>query len=135
MCFWLLKKTNPIRYRNATIAQKNRMPALWANNPCTLYHRVGYKNCCFVHVALVPEMGSPGEQKTKPTQHSVKQMRALGEYTVCAPYSTPGMCCYSPIWMEMQGSLGIRIDIPMVPAFTPRMLYGSGSCPLVPGDV
>ncbi|CAM9714690.1 unnamed protein product, partial [Laminaria digitata] len=43
-----------------------------------LQGRVGYKNCCFVHVALVPEMGSPGEQKTKPTQHSVKQMRALG---------------------------------------------------------
>lgn len=33
-----------------------------------------------MHVALVPEMGSPGEQKTKPTQHSVKQMRALGEF-------------------------------------------------------
>lgn len=45
--------------------------------------RVGYKNCCFVHVALVPELGSPGEQKTKPTQHSVKQMRGLGKYPPC----------------------------------------------------
>ena len=58
-----------------------------------LCHRVGYKNCCFVHVALVPEMGSPGEQKTKPTQHSVKQMRALGEKLVTwymnAPCSVP----------------------------------------------
>ncbi|CAM9315818.1 unnamed protein product [Phaeothamnion confervicola] len=43
-----------------------------------LQDRVGYKNCCFVHVSLVPVVGSPGEQKTKPTQHSVKQMRALG---------------------------------------------------------
>lgn len=43
------------------------------------FSRVGYKNCCFVHVSLVPSLGSPGEQKTKPTQHSVKQMRALGE--------------------------------------------------------
>eukprot|EP00903_Cladosiphon_okamuranus_P006608 g6455.t1 len=43
-----------------------------------LQDRVGYKNCCFVHVSLVPSLGSPGEQKTKPTQHSVKQMRALG---------------------------------------------------------
>jgi CTP synthase len=40
--------------------------------------RVGYKNCCFVHVSLVPTIGSSCEQKTKPTQHSVKQMRALG---------------------------------------------------------
>ncbi|CAM9329113.1 unnamed protein product [Ectocarpus fasciculatus] len=43
-----------------------------------LQDRVGYKNCCFVHVSLVPSLGSPGEQKTKPTQHSIKQMRALG---------------------------------------------------------
>ncbi|CAM9715714.1 unnamed protein product, partial [Chrysoparadoxa australica] len=43
-----------------------------------LQERVGYKNCCFVHVSLVPVIGSPGEQKTKPTQNSVKQMRALG---------------------------------------------------------
>ena len=50
-----------------------------------LCRRVGYKNCCFVHVALVPEMGSPGEQKTKPTQHSVKQMRALGEKIATMP--------------------------------------------------
>lgn len=41
--------------------------------------RVGYKNMCFVHVSLVPTVGGvPGEQKTKPTQHSVKQMRELG---------------------------------------------------------
>lgn len=49
---------------------------------CLLLDRVGYKNCCFVHVALMPELGSPGEQKTKPIQHSVKQMRALGERIV-----------------------------------------------------
>ena len=43
-----------------------------------LQTRVGYKNCCFVHVSMVPVVGSPGEQKTKPTQHSVKEMRSLG---------------------------------------------------------
>uniref|UniRef100_A0A7S3V5J1 CTP synthase (glutamine hydrolyzing) n=1 Tax=Chaetoceros debilis TaxID=122233 RepID=A0A7S3V5J1_9STRA len=40
--------------------------------------QVGYKNMCFVHVSLVPVLGSPPEQKTKPTQHSVAQMRQLG---------------------------------------------------------
>jgi CTP synthase len=35
-----------------------------------LQDRVGYKNCCFLHVSMVPAVG--GEQKTKPTQHSVR---------------------------------------------------------------
>jgi len=43
-----------------------------------LQEKVGYKNLCFVHVSLIPVLGSPSEQKTKPTQHSVKQMRELG---------------------------------------------------------
>jgi len=43
-----------------------------------LQENIGYKNMCFVHVSLVPVLGSPSEQKTKPTQHSVKQMMSLG---------------------------------------------------------
>lgn len=38
--------------------------------------RVGHSNICFVHVSLVPVVGSVGEQKTKPTQHSVKELRS-----------------------------------------------------------
>ena len=40
--------------------------------------RVGSENICFVHVSLVPVMGPVGEQKTKPTQHSVRELRGLG---------------------------------------------------------
>ncbi|MCP2507519.1 MAG: CTP synthase (glutamine hydrolyzing) [Candidatus Thalassarchaeaceae archaeon] len=40
--------------------------------------RVGKENICFVHVSLVPVMGPVGEQKTKPTQHTVKELRGLG---------------------------------------------------------
>jgi len=40
--------------------------------------RVGRENISFVHVSLVPVMGPVGEQKTKPTQHSVKELRGLG---------------------------------------------------------
>ena len=43
-----------------------------------LQEHLGYKNMCFVHVSLVPVLGSPSEQKTKPTQHSVKTMMQLG---------------------------------------------------------
>jgi len=40
--------------------------------------RVGQDNVCFVHVSLIPVMGPVGEQKTKPTQHTVKELRGLG---------------------------------------------------------
>ncbi len=41
-------------------------------------HDVGRAGCVFVHVTLVPYIAAAGELKTKPTQHSVKELRALG---------------------------------------------------------
>lgn len=41
-------------------------------------HELGRKNVFFVHVSLVPFMGASGEQKTKPTQHSVAALRSIG---------------------------------------------------------
>lgn len=43
-----------------------------------LCYRVGPGNFCLVHVSLVPVLGVVGEQKTKPTQHSVRELRGLG---------------------------------------------------------
>jgi CTP synthase len=40
--------------------------------------RVGKENFCCIHVSLVPVLGSVGEQKTKPTQMSVRELRKLG---------------------------------------------------------
>jgi len=40
--------------------------------------KVGRDNICFVHVSLVPVVGSVGEQKTKPTQQSVRTLMGLG---------------------------------------------------------
>lgn len=40
--------------------------------------REGRENILFIHVSLVPVLGSVGEQKTKPTQHSVKELRSIG---------------------------------------------------------
>ena len=48
--------------------------------------RVGSNNICFLHVSLVPVIGVVGEQKTKPTQHSVKELMASGiqpDFLVC----------------------------------------------------
>jgi CTP synthase len=39
---------------------------------------VGRENCCFIHIALVPYMAAAGELKTKPVQHSVKELRTVG---------------------------------------------------------
>ncbi|XP_047308409.1 CTP synthase-like [Impatiens glandulifera] len=41
-------------------------------------YRVGSGNFCLIHVSLVPVLNVVGEQKTKPTQHSVKGLRSLG---------------------------------------------------------
>ncbi|WOL01483.1 hypothetical protein Cni_G10199 [Canna indica] len=41
-------------------------------------YRVGPGNFCLVHVSLVPILNVVGEQKTKPTQHSVRGLRGLG---------------------------------------------------------
>ncbi|KAB1643876.1 CTP synthase [Gulosibacter chungangensis] len=41
-------------------------------------HELGRNNVFFVHVSLVPFMGASGEQKTKPTQHSVAALRSAG---------------------------------------------------------
>ncbi|MDK9700672.1 MAG: CTP synthase [bacterium] len=39
---------------------------------------LGQHRCCFLHLTLVPFIGSAGELKTKPTQHSVKELREIG---------------------------------------------------------
>jgi CTP synthase len=41
-------------------------------------YEAGVENVCFIHVTLVPYLGKSGELKTKPTQHSVKELRSIG---------------------------------------------------------
>jgi len=38
----------------------------------------GRNNTCYIHLTLVPYLGKAGEVKTKPTQHSVKELREIG---------------------------------------------------------
>lgn len=40
--------------------------------------QLGRDNTCFVHLTLVPYISTAGEVKTKPTQHSVKELREIG---------------------------------------------------------
>lgn len=39
---------------------------------------VGRENVMYIHVTLIPFLGKSGEMKTKPTQHSVKELRTIG---------------------------------------------------------
>lgn len=41
-------------------------------------HEVGRKNCLFIHVTLVPYIKGSNEHKSKPTQHSVKELQSFG---------------------------------------------------------
>ena len=41
-------------------------------------NEVGRENSIFVHLTLVPFIATSGELKTKPTQHSVKELREIG---------------------------------------------------------
>lgn len=47
---------------------------------------VGRENVCYIHVSLVPYIAGSAELKTKPTQHSVKELRSIGiqpDFIVC----------------------------------------------------
>ena len=39
---------------------------------------LGHSNTLFIHVTLAPVLDVVGEQKTKPTQHSVQELRRIG---------------------------------------------------------
>ena len=41
-------------------------------------HDVGRENVMYIHVTLIPYLSKAGELKTKPTQHSVKELRSIG---------------------------------------------------------
>ncbi len=59
-----------------TIGDIEGMPFLEAMRQMRM--ELGKENVLFVHVTLVPTLEAVGEQKTKPTQHSVKELRSLG---------------------------------------------------------
>ena len=59
-----------------TVGDMESMPFLEAVRQLGV--EVGYENALFIHTTIVPVMGSVGEQKTKPTQHSVKELMGIG---------------------------------------------------------
>ena len=90
---------------------------------------VGRENVCYVHVTLVPFIGPAGEQKTKPTQHSVTELRSRGiqpDIIVCRSEQ--------PISADLKRKISNLCDVPVeavVNAADARNLY---EIPLVMHD-
>jgi CTP synthase len=82
---------------------------------------VGRDNVCYVHVTLVPYIGPSGEQKTKPTQHSVTELRSRG-------IQPDAIVCRSdrPISESLKAKISLLCDVPseaVVSAVDARNLY------------
>ncbi len=73
-----------------------------------LRNEVGRDRCAFVHVALMPYIGPTGELKTKPTQHSVKELRSLG-------LQPDAIVCRSdrPIGRHLKEKISLLCDVPI----------------------
>ncbi len=66
------------------------------------------QNCIFVHTTLVPMLGTVGEQKTKPTQHSVKELRAIG----IQPDVIVARAC-EPLEYSIKRKISLFCDVPL----------------------
>ena len=92
---------------------------------------LGYQNSLLIHLTLVPYIATAGETKTKPTQHSVKEMRSLG-------LQPDVLLCRSEVAIEKEQLKKIslftnveeRAVVPVMDASTvysiPRMLHERG---------
>ncbi|MBD2627824.1 CTP synthase [Trichormus variabilis] len=73
------KETNPsavITEIGGTVGDIESLPFLEAIRQ--LRKEVGRRNVLYMHVTLLPWIAAAGEMKTKPTQHSVKELRSIG---------------------------------------------------------
>src|SRR4026208_2122591 len=82
---------------------------------------VGRENVFYLHVTLVPFIGPSGEQKTKPTQHSVTELRSRG-------IQPDAIVCRSdrPISSGLKRKISLLCDVPpeaVVSAVDARNLY------------
>ena len=95
--------------------------------------RVGRNNVTFVHVSLVPVMGPVGEQKTKPTQHTVKELMGLGitpDILVCrssAPLNPETRAKLAAFCHVPEAAVISTHDVPNI-YHVPLMLEAQGLC-------
>ncbi len=89
-------------------------------------HEQGKDNCVFVHVTLVPWIAAAQELKTKPTQHSVKELRAIGiqpDILLCR--------CERSIGPDMKDKIALFCDVDASAVVTARDVASVYAVPLV----
>ncbi len=89
-------------------------------------HEQGRDNCAFVHVTLVPWIAAAQELKTKPTQHSVKELRAIGiqpDILLCR--------CERSIGPDMKDKIALFCDVDANAVVTARDVGSVYEVPLV----
>lgn len=82
---------------------------------------VGRDNALFVHVTWLPHIGATNELKTKPTQHSVRELRSLG----LSPDVIVARSDY-PVNVELRQKIALFCDVPeraVIPLVTTSVLY------------
>jgi CTP synthase len=91
-----------------------------------LRHELGRDNTAFVHVTLVPWIAAAQELKTKPTQHSVKELRAIG-------IQPDMLLCRSERQLpaEMKEKIALFCDVDVEAVITASDVDSVYECPLV----
>src|SRR6266516_4287144 len=87
---------------------------------------VGRRRCMFIHLTLVPYIGHAGELKTKPTQHSVNELRRIGiapDMLMCRSEST-----LSP---EIRRKIALFASLPIEAIISARDVDNIYKVPLV----
>jgi CTP synthase len=94
-----------------------------------LRHEMGRDNTLFVHVTLVPWIAAAHELKTKPTQHSVKELRAIG-------IQPDMLLCRSerPLPDDMKDKIALFCDVDKRAVVTARDVESVYEIPLVFAD-
>ncbi|HUA57289.1 MAG TPA: CTP synthase [Verrucomicrobiae bacterium] len=92
-------------------------------------HEQGRSNCLFVHVTLVPYIAAARELKTKPTQHSVKELRAIG-------IQPDILVCRSERFIpeEMKEKIALFCDVDVNAVITARDVKSVYQCPVMFAD-
>ena len=102
-----------------TVGDIESLPFLEAIRQFRLEH--GPRNTCFIHVTLVPFIKAAEELKTKPTQHSVRELRAIG----IQPDILLARCEY-PLTEEMRRKMALFCNVPVeavIPARDVSSIY------------
>ncbi len=94
-----------------------------------LRHELGRENTLYVHVTLVPWIAAAQELKTKPTQHSVKELRAIG-------IQPDILLCRSdhPLPDEMKEKIALFCDVDVKAVITAVDVESVYQCPIVFGE-